>query len=124
MIASISSPRLPVAVLPRSDGSLRGPHSTAETRDSFARAEESSHSAQSTDFGQVLQGEVLSRRRPVEYQSTQGFLNERALNKARLVQDSGGPLGAPSVVVKRYLQHFQSTAFSETNQGRSLDVRV
>lgn len=123
MIVSISSPRLPVGVLPRPDGSMRTQHAAADARNSYTRAEPS-HAPQSTDFGQVLQGEVLTRPRPAEYQSTQGFLDERALNKARLVEESARSSATPSMVTKRYLQHFQSTAYSETNQGRSLDVRV
>ncbi len=120
MIVSINSPRSPVALLPKPETPVRGEPVSAHTENSFTTVEPS-HTIKSAEFGEILQGEVLTRSRFVEYQSTQGFLDERAVSKARLVQDFRGSSSVSDVAVQRYLQ---SAISSQTNQGRSLDVHI
>lgn len=68
-----------------------------------------------------LQGEVLSHRE-ARYQSTHAFLLERTLGRARAAGGGAGS-GSPAAA-GRYLDHAQSVARAEANQGRSLDLFI
>jgi hypothetical protein len=69
-----------------------------------------------------LQGEVISRR-DVQYQSTQAFLFERAMGRARFPGETDGTIPR-AAIASRYLDHVQPESYAELTQGRKVDVVI
>ena len=123
MIHSIPGARLPVAQYNHADASVRSQRTTPRsTNNSYHTTY--SHAAHTVETGDVLEGEVLTRQRFPEYQSTQAFLYERTLEHARPVQSFSGSSSNAVSSVNRYLNHTRPETIDELTQGRSLDIQV
>jgi hypothetical protein len=123
MIHSIPSARLPVAQYNHADASVRSQHATPRSTNNFHHTTYS-NAAHTVETGDVLEGEVLTRQRFPEYQSTQAFLYERTLEHARPVQGFSGLSSNAVSSVNRYLNHIRPETIDELTQGRSLDIQV
>ena len=74
-----------------------------------------------TVYDDILQGEVLTKRRPIQFQSTHAYLDERRFESARPASSPANG-GRPAIAADVYQRHLQSPRGSE--QASSIDVKV
>ncbi len=117
--------RLPLAPLARPANTTYRSSPASSVEDAGAVRPSRNPSRGDDQSVRVVQGELLQRERtPYPYQSTQSFIDERALDHAVSSDRQAGATRQSRSAVSHYLDNTRPETIADLSQGRSVNFFV